>query len=405
MHDSSFKPVLRFMACSDIHYKDEDSIERERMKKALEMAYREADADEMYKGLDALYVVGDFANSGTEEQMRAFKKTLDEGVRPGTEVVLTMASHEFKGSSDEEGAHVRFAEIFRMPPDDHRVIKGFHFISLTTTRGTHFSDEKVAYAAQELKKARADAPKKPIFFFQHPHVTDTVCGSINWGEDELYATLMDYPQIINYSGHSHAPVNDPRSIHQKHFTSVGTGSMSYFELDEFDKIYGTVPPDAHEDAQFLITEADADGNVRIYPFDVLTGKQFPFTWIIDRPWDPSGFRYTDDRYKTTVKPLFASSAAAVCDEITADGFRVTFPQATFEGGPVDDYVIRVLEADTGLIVRSASIFSGYYLYTPPATLSQTFTGLESGRAYRVSVTAGSFWKTHSEPLETAVTTL
>ena len=404
MHDGSFQPVLRFMVCSDIHYQDEDSVERERMKQALALAYREADADETYKGLDALYVVGDFATSGTETQMRAFKKTLDEGVRPGTEVVLTLASHEFKGSSDEEGGLKRFAEIFQMPPDDHRVIKGFHFISLTTTRGTHFSDEKVAFAATELKKARADAPKKPIFFFQHPHVTDTVCGSINWGEDELYATLMDYPQIIDYSGHSHAPINDPRSIHQKHFTSLGTGSMSYFELDEFDKIYGTVPPDAHACAQFLITEADADGNVRIHPYDVLTGRQFPCTWIIDRPWDPSGFRYTDDRYKTTVKPLFAPGAAPVCDEIAADGFRVTFPQATFEGGPVDDYVIRVLEEDTGLIVRSAAIFSGYYLYTPPETLSQRFEGLESGRAYRVSITAGSFWKTHSDPLETAVTT-
>jgi hypothetical protein len=83
-----------------------------------------------------------------------------------------------------------------------------------------------------------------------------VYGSINWGEDDIIAILNDYPQVIDFSGHSHAPINDPRSIHQKYITSLNTGSLSYFELDEFDLMYGTVPPDAKQCAQFYIVEVN-----------------------------------------------------------------------------------------------------------------------------------------------------
>ena len=77
--DKNFKPVLRFMACSDIHIKDDpDCPERARFRKAIQCAYKIAEQSETYKKLDALYVVGDFANSGTEVQMRAVKQILDE---------------------------------------------------------------------------------------------------------------------------------------------------------------------------------------------------------------------------------------------------------------------------------------------------------------------------------------
>ena len=36
----NFNPVLRFVAVSDVHYKDERSKETERMEKAMQAAYR-----------------------------------------------------------------------------------------------------------------------------------------------------------------------------------------------------------------------------------------------------------------------------------------------------------------------------------------------------------------------------
>ena len=98
--DKEFKPVLRFMVVSDVHYKDEHTVERERMEQAIKTAYELSEKEE-YSKLDALYVVGDFANSGSRAQMLAFKDTLDRNIKEGTKVNLSMASHEFHGEGEE----------------------------------------------------------------------------------------------------------------------------------------------------------------------------------------------------------------------------------------------------------------------------------------------------------------
>jgi hypothetical protein len=386
--DKSFKPVLRFMVVSDIHYRDENSVERERMEKAVRIAYELSEKEE-YSKLDALYVVGDFATRGTEPQMRAFKSTLDKTVKEGTEVTLSLASHEFMHDG-EEGALKRFREIFSAEPDTHKVINGYHFISVTCTNGCHFDDAKREWVAAELKKAAKDDPRKPIFFFQHPHIMGTVYGSANWGEDELTDILMNYPQIIDFSGHSHAPINDPRSIHQRHFTCLGTGTLSYFELDEFDKVYGTCPPGKEKAAQMLIVEADAEMRVRIYPYDLITSNFFPFTWKIDEAWNVDSYLYTDERYKSDIAPYFDADAKIVIKDMKEDGFAVEFDQAKISEEYVNDYNVILKNAD-GVTVRNSTIWSEFYFYDMPATLSVSFDGLEKG-SYKVEIYANSFWR-------------
>ena len=391
--DKDFKPVLRFLVVSDVHYGDEREAEYERMEKALKTAY-ELSGKEEYPNLDALYVVGDFSKNGTEKQMCAFKNTLDEHLREGTEAVVSLASHEFMHDGEEKALE-NFGRIFGMEPDTHKVINGYHFISVTSTKGCHFDEAKQAWAAAELKKAAADDPRKPIFFFQHPHIMGTVYGSANWGEDELTAILMNYPQVIDFSGHSHAPINDPRSIHQKHFTCLGTGTLSYFELDEFDKVYGTVPPNEGNAAQMLIVEADADMRVRIYPYDLITSNFFPFTWKIDSSWDVESYLYTDARYKTTEAPYFEENAKAVISDVKEDGFTVTFDQARTDKEYVDDYNVIVKNSD-GVTVKNSTVWSEYYFYNMPDTITVAFDGLKKGVEYQVFIYANSFWDTRCE---------
>ena len=398
MLQKDFKPALRFMVVSDVHYKDEKCIEEERMEKAIKIAYRLCDESENYKKLDALYVVGDFANSGTENQMLKFKNTLDTNLRDETQYTLMMASHEFH-SEGVEAAYEKFQRIFNKPVDDHRVINGFHFINLTCSQSCNFHADKIEFAARELKKAREADPKKPIFVFQHPHITDTVYGSILWGEDELYTTYMDYPQIINFSGHSHVPINNPRSIHQNHFTSLGTGSLSYTELDEFDKYYGTLPPHKANFAQMLIVEADENGRVRVYPYDVFTDNFFPYVWEIDEPWNPQSFKYTDNiRFKTAKAPYFTEDAKIEFSDLDTDGFMIKFPQAVSDEDYVNDYKVVVTEKATGVIVKQTVMWSEYYFYNMPEYLEIAYTDLNPATEYDVKIYANSFWKTTSAPL-------
>lgn len=397
MFQKDFKPILRFVVMSDVHYDDEKCIEEERVEKALKIAYRLSEESEYYKKLDAVYVVGDFANSGTEIQMRKFKKNMEENLKDGTQYILTMASHEFRDAG-VEGAYKRFNEIFEMPVDQHKVINGFHFISITPSSGCEFNAEKKAYAQNELKIAREYSPKKPIFFFQHPHITDTVSGSIYWGDESFYPILMDYPQVIDFSGHSHAPINDPRSVYQKHFTAFGTGSLSYYELDEFDKYYGTKPPKDENCAQMLIVEADENGRVRVYPYDVLTDNFFAYTWEIDEPWNPDSFKYTDARYKNATEPYFENDAKINITEVTSKGFSLEFPQAKCDDPYVNDYKVAVVEKESGLIIKQACFWSDYYFYNMPKTLSYKCDSLKSDTEYTVKITAGTFWNTYSKPI-------
>ena len=392
MLDKNFNPILRFMVCSDVHYKDENSVERERMAHAIQKAYELSEAQQ-YNALDAIYVVGDFANSGSPTRMQAFKDTLDENVKEGTVWNVSLASHEFFYDG-EENATKRLREIFNIEPNTHRVINGFHFISVGCTRGCHFDEPQRKFAAEALKEATSDSHTKPIFFFQHPHVTNTVYGSIAWGEDELYDILCNYPQIIDFSGHSHAPINDPRSIHQKHFTCLGTGSLSYFESDEFDKYYGTCFPNNDKAAQMLLVEADKEGRVRIYPYDLITDNFFPYVWKIDEPWNPRSFIYTDERYKTTEAPWFDDKSEVYVSVTDNNSLHVKFSQAYVKSDYVNDYNVYVKRKD-GTVAAEKNLWSDYYFYDMPKYLELEFENLDSGEYY-IEIYAGSFWKTLSK---------
>lgn len=386
--DKDFNPVLRFTVVSDVHYKDEHTVERERMEQAIKTSYALAEK-ENYSAVDALYVVGDFANNGSPTQMEAFRKTLDDNISPGTEVTVSIATHEF-GFNGEEGAIERLKSIFGAEPDTHKVINGFHFISVSCGAGCRFREAKQEWVARELAIAAADDPSKPIFFFQHPHITNTVSGSICWGEDDLYPILINYPQVIDFSGHSHAPINDPRSIHQEHITCLGTGTLSYFELDEFEKSYSTCPPGCHKAAQMLIVEADAENRVRIYPYDLITGNFFPYVWKIDTPWNPDSFLYTADRYRTDVAPYF-EDGTLINVAVKENNLTVEFGQAKIDEDYVNDYYI-ILKDNDGFIRGKVSVWSEYYFYEMPETLSVEFNNVPAGRYY-IEVSAESFWNT------------
>ena len=384
--------VLRFIACSDLHFKTDCPDEPARLRRGLGLIYAYA-AKQPYKKLDAVIVVGDFANSGRQDEMLLVKRVFDESLRPETKLVLTLASHEFFSEDGEEGAKRRFRELFRQEEDVHFVLNGCHFIALSTERGCSIGDEKKAWLRAALKEAAGDRDK-PVFVFQHPHLSDTVYGSINWGDDDILSILSDYPGVVDFSGHSHAPVNDPRSICQRLFTSVGTGSLSYFELDEFDFSHGTIPHEAKSCAQFQLVEVGEKGEVLVRPFDILSENFFNDGWLIPTPWEPSSFTYTDRRYRTAKAPAFAPGTVL---QIRFEVGRalVSFPQAEGEERP-DAYLLTVRD-DNNRVVCQRKITSRYYLYDMPPTLSFDPVSLPAG-GYVAGVTPLGFWRNAGAPI-------
>lgn len=237
MCNEKFSPIIRFAVMSDIHLKDEPSAESERFKKGIADAYKIARNGETYKKLDALVLDGDIATSGSEAQMQMAKEIIDNGLDyDETKLIISVASHEYNHENGGvEGALEKLKRIFNAAPDVHEIINGFHFVSASPSKSCDFNDDKIKWIYDNLETAKKDDPKKPVFMFQHPHLSGTVYGSILWGDDVTIPAYMDHPQTLVFSGHSHAPINDPRSVYQEHFTCFGTGTLSYFELDEFDK--------------------------------------------------------------------------------------------------------------------------------------------------------------------------
>lgn len=390
-----FKPVLRFAAMSDLHFKDEPSIERERFARALDFLSEYAESSD-YKRVDALCITGDFADWGSEVQFQAVKDIFDNKKRDETELLITVAGHEFNEiSGGMPAAYEKLCRIFNTEPDVHKVINGYHFFAMSAEHiegkgRNNYGAEKKAWLADGLEKANFEDPERPIFFFQHPHPTNTCYGSIRWSNNDLYEHLAKYPQVIAFSGHSHAPVNDPRSIDQKDFTSCGTGSLSYFELDEFDKIYGTVPPNANKCAQFLIVEADEQKRVRILAYDLLSESFFPQQWDIPKAWEKSEFVYDSHRAGADCAPYFADLAEPSVSNIADGGFDLTIPQAKIDAFYVDSYYVRITD-EKGRHVKTVSFWSEYYFADMPEKITQRIDGLTSGQYYEMEIWAVGFW--------------
>ena len=84
----------------------------------------------------------------------------------------------------------------------------------------------------------------------------------------------------------------------------------------------------------LIVEADADNRVRIYPYDVLTDNYFPYTWEIDKPSDPSTFRYTREaRYNNATRPFFDKDAKVSVLNVSENSVEIEFSQAESDTDP------------------------------------------------------------------------
>ena len=88
----------------------------------------------------------------------------------------------------------------------------------------------------------------------------------------------------------------------------------------------------------------------------------------------------------------------------ADGFTAEFDQAKIDEEYVNDYNIRVKDAN-GVIVRNAAIWSEFYFYEMPEKLSISFDGLANGE-YTVEIYANSFWRNRCEkPLKSDIIVL
>ena len=402
-----FKPVFRFAVASDVHIHDSSEPRNaERFAKLFQTAYKYSDSHPTYKTLDAVLLAGDIVDNGADAEYAELNRVVKENKRDETEFITVMGNHEF-----HDGGHEGYKKNMKEDLDKHIVIKGFHIIGLSPSpKGTFHMPSQWFWLDRELKKASADDPDKPIFTMQHGHIWNTVYVSRSWSSEVsvfLHLIYSKYPQVINFSGHSHGPINNPISVWRNNYTLFGTGTLNYFEMED-DIGDDTVPDGCDNAAQYYIFEVDAENHVRALPFNILTEDfmKTPSTtddpdkqlvYYIDKPSDVSSYVYTSARKKTDSEPRFDKNAGIRVGDFKDGSAEITFDRADGDVC-VYGYRITVNEKDSQKKIFEKEIYAEYYFEPIPSTQHCTADGLKSGTEYTVSITPMNVWKAEGKPL-------
>ena len=397
--DENYNPVLRFLVASDVHISTNTSIRDSNLANTLDWAYEMAESSPKYKALDATLFAGDISDNGDVLPLNTFNSIVKSKLKGNTQFIVSMGNHDFRMTSPEASIS-QFANLFG-PVDKHLVINGFHFITLSPdlSEGEHFSESKVEWLDEQLSLAQEADPTKPIFVMQHEHIQGTVYGSDAWYVSELTDVLCKYPQVVDFSGHSHYPLSDPRSIWQGTFTALGTGTMHYFEVGingykntgifPKDKSGGWNPsPHANSAAsEFQIVEIDDNNAIRITAYD-LASRSIIAQYYIRNAMDDIKFKYSPiERAKSSEAPEFEEGAKL---NYTLDKTNVTlkFNQATCKD-IVESYRAKIYQGSS--LYKTEYILSDYFFHPTPNEIEYTITGLRSETEYRIELYAVNVW--------------
>lgn len=386
-----FVPTVRLMVFTDSHNNNE------RVADGIDTAYELFDNDPVYAGIDGIFGLGDFSSIGCEDNYVSFIETLNEHVRKETPVYSVLGNHEMK----QKNAHDIFVSQFGYEPNLTVEINGFTCILFSGERSLTewtFTPKSLKWAADQLKIAEEKNDGKAIFSFQHPHNFGTVYGSSVWGDFQTNPIWAGHSNVVNFSGHSHFPMNDPRSINQSTYTSVGCGGMDRFELDNM-YIVGQHPDGYDTAAQICIVEADDDGSVRIREYD-LNSDTFFNDYYIENVNDKDTFAYTYKNLKAhDSAPRFKENTKAEAFKNENGEWVISFDEAE-SAYIVHDYRVKIKDS-SGKKIFSKNFVDDYYVIDDDSTADFRIgkDTLVSGQKYTLVVTAKSAYHLKSDTLE------
>lgn len=382
---------LKFGVVTDAHIPNIETLEKNLYNAFSELKRRK---------IDLLITAGDICDQNQTWAYEMYKTILDDvfgSERP--QILAVSGNHDLW-----KRVHVydKFAteNLKKYNGQDdintHIVLDGFHFIGVTSypsfdgkekdTAGAFEASKKGDYAyikdwlEEQLREACADS-NKPVFVITHFPPKHTLPGSyVNdlAGNETLTELFEKYPQVISISGHTHFPLFDERSIHQRDFTSVNAGSLHCVccMIIEKPEVGGGAevidlerqPDDAYRKfPAFLYGEAD-DKEVRFTRLCASTGEKCGEDWRIPYPVNKKDFRYTDERFNTAKTPNFA------------DGdFVKVFPMREkdyFNGENVSYVLVKIPKYD-GRVVGFKYILSG----EDYSTEKYVYTELDDNVAY------------------------
>ena len=390
-----FVPTVRFVVFTDSHNNNA------RVGAIIDTAYEMFDDAEPYPGIDAVCSLGDFSSIGTEPDYDKFVSTLNEHIRPGTKNLCILGNHETK----QEYSLDMFREKFGYEPYNVTEINGFSFISLSSyphvTEWT-YPRTVIHWAKNQLAAVEAKNDGRAVFVLQHPHNFGTVYGSSFYCEPQLNNVWGGHSEVVCFSGHSHFPSCDPRSLNQTNFTNVGCGAADRFELEKNGMI-NQHPENYDKAAEFTVVEADNDGSVRILGFDLNSGTCFRDAYIDDVN-DVKNYTYS---YKNMSlndpAPVFKAETSCRAVQNENGEWIISFDEAE-DAFIVHNYTVKITD-ENGKRVFREKLLNDYYYFDEDDTADFNIGAdtLQSGKTYQVRIVAENAYLKKSKPLKLSFT--
>lgn len=312
---------------------------------SLEYAYKKFDK----LGIDAILFAGDISVFSIPAVYDEFRSIYDDTFAArgdkAPKFLPVMGNHDYWVPAGKHAdpyaknrkTQIEREEIFKKhlkldTVNHHVVVKGYDFIGISFHGGTIASKENLAFVQQALEKAVARDPKKPIFVYAHNHVANTVLDSGHRHNLPLYELFKKYPQVVYFSGHTHRPNEDERTIHQRDFTSIGTSTMNY--------TWFTGPllyPHGSHTSRHAMHVSVEDDKITVRRFQIKDDTEILDNgqpWIIPLPFDPKNPKYDfESRAAREVAPEFPKNATMKAEPVLNKageftGVRLTGTAAT-----------------------------------------------------------------------------
>jgi len=361
---------------------------------------------------DVVASVGDINDNGRNmDAVRYFKARCDArlGAIPH---VACLGNHEIcfvpeaeRAVRTSERCQADFNAVFGFAPGKvvSKTVGGCDFIALSFGSENGYSADEIASLKSALDEAAARNAGKPIFVLTHYHPYDTVNSSDSRAYDGgLRALLNGYPQVVNLSGHTHNPLQDPRSIWQGEFTAVDTSTLCYGCIDNDPPAANQIScllPYGHESVGCLLVEV-YEKRMVIRRFSVRDRCEIEpgAPWSFELPYDPARPKYD-----------FASRRAATpAPEFTGDveptvwydyGYVFLMFESVKDMASVFGYRIELAEDGGG--TRSYFHVADYYRNKASRASRIVFKcpphALSGGRMYRCRIFPVGFFGREGNP--------